>query len=320
MFIKKASDIPSSEITPKRVYMNRRNFLAGAAAAGAVALAARPVARWLDSGPVLAAGQKLEGLVKSPYSTTEEMTPYDDVTTYNNFYEFGTAKSDPARTAQNYKTSPWTVSFEGEVMKPQTLGVEDILKMAPLEERIYRLRCVEGWSIVVPWVGFPLSVLINRVQPTSKARYVQFFTDLDPQQMPALGRSGLDWPYREGLRMDEAMHPLTILCFGLYGEVLPNQNGAPIRVIIPWKYGFKSGKSIVRFRFMEQQPETTWNMAFAREYGFYSNVNPEVNHPRWSQATERRLGEFLKRKTLMFNGYADQVASLYAGMDLRKNY
>jgi len=321
MLIKKPSAIRYSEVTPKSLYINRRKFLAGAAAAaGTAALLGRPIAHWFEDTPVHAAGTKLENLAKSPFSTTEKQTPYKDVTNYNNYYEFSTNKFEPAKLAQNFKTRPWTVSVEGEIAKPQKFDIDSIMKLAPLEERIYRHRCVEGWSIVVPWIGYPLNALINRVQPTPKAKFVQFVTDLDPAQMPGLRSGGLDWPYTEGLRMDEAMHPLTILCFGLYGEVLPNQNGAPIRTIIPWKYGFKSTKSIVKIRFMEKQPDTAWNKANAHEYGFYSNVNPEVDHPRWSQATERRLGEFSKRKTLMFNGYGDQVASLYTGMDLRKYY
>ena len=322
MLIKKPSDIPSFEITPKSVYLNRRRFLVGAAAAGAAVAAAGPLARWLTPAPVSAQGQgkKIPGVVKGPYAAKDALSSYNDVTTYNNYYEFGTDKDEPAQLAKNFKTSPWTVTVEGEVAKPKKFDLDEIMKMATLEDRIYRHRCVEGWSIVVPWIGFSLSNLIKRVEPTSKAKYVQFFTALDPKQMPGLSRGGLDWPYREGLRMDEAMHPLTILCFGLYGEVLPNQNGAPIRTIIPWKYGFKSTKSIVRIRFVESQPETSWNTQNSSEYGFYSNVNPQVNHPRWSQAAERRLGEFSKRPTLMFNGYADQVASLYAGMDLRRFY
>jgi len=322
MLIKKPGDIPFSEVTPKSVYLNRRTFLMGAAAAGAVVAASGPVGRWLVPAPVSAQGQgrKIPGVVKGPYAATDRLSSYNDVTTYNNYYEFGTDKAEPAQLARNFKTSPWTVTIEGEVAKPQTFSVDDLMKLAALEERIYRHRCVEGWSIVVPWIGFPLSHLIKRVEPNSKAKYVQFFTALDPAQMPGLSRGGLNWPYREGLRMDEAMHPLTLLCFGLYGEVLPNQNGAPVRTIIPWKYGFKSTKSIVRINFVEWQPATSWNAYLPREYGFYSNVNPQVAHPRWSQATERRLGEFSKRPTLMFNGYADQVASLYAGMDLRKLY
>jgi len=322
MLIKKPSEFRYSEITPKDWHLNRRTFLVGVAAAGAIAAASGPVARWLSPPAVSAQGQgkKLAVASKRPFSSSEKMTSYDDVTTYNNYYEFGSDKSAPAQYAKNFKTSPWTVGIEGEVAKPQRFSVDDLMNLAPLEERIYRHRCVEAWSIVVPWIGFPLSNLIKRVEPTSKAKYVQFFTAHSPAQMPGLKYGGLDWPYREGLRMDEAMHPLTILCFGLYGEVLPNQNGAPLRTIIPWKYGFKSTKSIVQIRFVESQPATSWNAYAPKEYGFYSNVNPQVSHPRWSQATERRLGEFGKRPTLMFNGYADQVASLYSGMDLKKYY
>src|SRR3984957_13043023 len=319
MLIKKSSAFRWSEITPKDVYMNRRKFLAGAAGAAGAALAAGPASSWLEPQTAHAEGAKLTPASKSPFSTTEKETPFQSITTYNNYYEFGTDKSDPAHYATKFVTSPWSVSVEGEVAKPQKFSVEDLMALAPLEERIYRHRCVEAWSIVVPWIGYSLSVLINKVQPTPKAKFVQFFTDLDPKQMPGLAEGGLDWPYREGLRMDEAMHPLTTLCFGLYGEVLPNQNGAPLRTIIPWKYGFKCTKSLVRVKFMTTQPDTSWNSAGPTEYGFYSNVNPNVDHPRWSQATERRLGEFSKRKTLMFNGY-DQVASLYAGMDLKKYY
>jgi sulfoxide reductase catalytic subunit YedY len=325
MLIKKREEFRYSEVTPKDWYLNRRRFLVGAAAAGAIAAASDPVARWLSPAPVSAQGQgrKLAVASKSSFSSKEQLTPYQDVTTYNNYYEFGTDKSQPAQLAKNFKTSPWTVSVEGEVAKPQQFSADDLMKLAPLEERIYRHRCVEAWSIVVPWIGFPLSNLIKKVEPTSKAKYVQFFTALDPKQMPWLRQGGLDWPYREGLRLDEAMHPLTLLCFGLYGEVLPNQNGAPLRTIIPWKYGFKSTKSIVRVRFLQNLPETTWNTANAQEYGFYSNVNPNVPHPRWSQASERRLdGSYFGKKipTQMFNGYADQVASLYSGMDLKKYY
>ena len=325
MLIKKPADIRFSEVTPKDVYLNRRRFLVGAAAAGAIAAASGPLSRWLSPPPIYAQGkgQKLQIASKSPFSTTEKTTPFTDVTTYNNYYEFGTDKGQPAQLAKNFKTTPWTVTVEGEVAKPQQFSVDDLMKLAPLEERVYRHRCVEAWSIVVPWIGFPLSNLINRVQPTPKAKFVQFFTDLDPKQMPWLRQGGLEWPYREGLRMDEAMHPLTLLCFGLYGEVLPNQNGAPLRTIIPWKYGFKSTKAIVRVRFLQNQPETTWNTMSATEYGFYSNVNPKVDHPRWSQASERRLdGSYFGKKipTQMFNGYADQVASLYNGMDLKKFY
>jgi len=320
MLIKKPSDIPSSEITPQSVYLNRRKFLAGAAAAGAVALAGRAAGNLL--APVLAHadGAKLNVTVKSPFSTTEKETSLEDITHYNNFYEFGTDKYTPAKLAQAMHTRPWKVLVDGDVLKPKTFDIDDLLKLAPLEERIYRHRCVEGWSIVVPWNGYPLFALINQVQPTSKAKYVMFETALDRSTMPGVRDPVLNWPYTEGLRLDEAMHPLALLCFGLYGEELPKQDGAPIRTVVPWKYGFKSCKSIVRIRFMEKQPPTAWNMAAPSEYGFYSNVNPNVDHPRWSQATERRLGEFFKRKTLMFNGYGDQVASLYNGMDLRKYY
>jgi sulfoxide reductase catalytic subunit YedY len=248
------------------------------------------------------------------------MNSLEDITHYNNFYEFGTDKEQPAVLAKNFKTTPWTVSVEGEVAKPKTYDLDAIMKLAPLEERIYRHRCVEGWSIVVPWIGYSLSTLIKLAEPTAKAKYVAFQSLYDPKQMWSPMRAGIPFPYVEGLRMDEAMHPLTLLSVGLYGEVLPNQNGAPVRLVIPWKYGFKSIKSIVKIRFQEKQPPATWNIAIPNEYGFYSNVNPKVDHPRWSQAKERRLGEFFKRDTLMFNGYADQVASLYTGMDLKKYY
>jgi sulfoxide reductase catalytic subunit YedY len=268
----------------------------------------------------LLAGTRLNGVVKSPFSTNEKQTPFSDVTHYNNFYEFGTGKEQPAELAKNFKTSPWTVSIEGAVHKPRTYDLDALMKMAPLEERIYRHRCVEAWSIVVPWIGFPLNVLVKQVEPTSNAKFIAFQSLYDPKQMLSPRWAGIPFPYVEGLRMDEAMHPLTILCVGMYGETLPNQDGAPIRLVVPWKYGFKSIKSIVKIRFVEQQPPTTWNMAAPREYGFYSNVNPDVDHPRWSQARERRLGEFFKRSTLMFNGYGDQVAHLYSGMDLRKYF
>ena len=319
MLIKKASDIRSSEITPKSVYLNRRKFLAGAAAAGAVGLAGRAASELLLPGRAFAEGGKLNVTVKSPFSTTEKVNSLDDVTHYNNYYEFGTDKYSPAKYAQALRTSPWKVQVDGEVLKPRTFDIDDLQKLAPMEERIYRHRCVEGWSIVVPWNGYSLSTLINAVQPSSKAKYVQFLTALDTKSMIGTRDPVLNWPYSEGLRLDEAMHPLTLLCFGMYGEELPKQNGAPVRTVIPWKYGFKCCKSIVRIKFVEKQPSTAWNMAAPGEYGFYSNVNPTVDHPRWSQATERRLGEFFKRKTLMFNGY-DDVASLYSGMDLRKYY
>lgn len=310
MNIYKPQTIPSSEITPKAVFEARRKFMQ--LAGGAYLTALLPTTTW--------AAEKLLDLKKSAYNTSEELTPLKDVTSYNNFYEFGTSKEDPAANAGNFKTRPWTVSIEGEVKKPKVFDLDELLKLAPLEERIYRLRCVEAWSMVVPWVGYSLAELIKQVEPTGNAKFVEFVSLHDPKQMPGQQRPVLNWPYREGLRIDEAMHPLTLLTFGLYGEVLPNQNGAPIRVIMPWKYGFKSAKSIVKIRFVEQQPTTSWMQAGPNEYGFYANVNPEVDHPRWSQAKERRIGEFLKRKTLMFNGYADEVAGLYAGMDLNKYF
>ncbi len=324
MVIKKPNDIRFSEVTPKNTYLNRRTFLVGTAAAGATAAASGPVSRWLAPMPVFAQGQgrKLPVASKSPFSATDTLTPYHDVTSYNNYYEFGTNKAQPAQLARNFRTTPWTVSVEGEVAKPQKFSTDDLMKLAPLEERIHRHRCVEGWSMVIPWIGFSLSNLIKRVEPTSKAKYVQFFTALDPRQMPWLRQGGLEWPYREGLRLDEALHPLTLLCFGLYGEVLPNQNGAPLRTIIPWKYGFKSTKAIVGIRFLQSQPETSWNTNWPQAYGFYSNVNPQVRYPH-SQATEQRLdGSFFGKRipTLMLNGYAEEVASLYRGMDLRKFY
>jgi sulfoxide reductase catalytic subunit YedY len=319
MLIKKAEDIRSSEITPKSVYLNRRKFLAGAALAGAAAATGIGLREIVSPSATAFAGNKINGIQKSPLSTTETVTPYKDVTNYNNYYEFSTEKDEPAKLAQKFRTRPWKVKIDGLVDKKQELDVDTIIKMAPPEERIYRHRCVEGWSIVVPWVGFSLSELIKRVNPTSKAKFVEFTTILDKTQMPGQQRNVLEWPYVEGLRMDEAMHPLALLCFGMYGEDLPNQDGAPIRIIVPWKYGFKSAKAIVRIRFVDKQPLNTWNISAPMEYGFYSNVNPNVDHPRWSQARERRLGEFSKRPTLMFNGY-DQVASLYSGMDLKKNF
>ncbi len=317
MIIKRPLEIRYSEVTPKQGYLNRRRFLAG----GALGLAAGwKLFRMAAPAQVAYAGPKLNATMKSPFSTTEKPTSYQDVTHYNNFYEFGTSKEQPAELAKNFRTSPWTVKIEGAVAKPQTLDLDAVMKIAPLEERIYRHRCVEGWSIVVPWIGFSLSALIKQVEPTSKAKYVAFESLYDLKQMPAGRFAGISLPYVEGLRMDEALHPLALLCVGLYGEVLPNQNGAPLRLVVPWKYGFKSIKSIVKIRFTESAPPTTWNLSSSHEYGFYSNVNPEVDHPRWSQAKERRLGEFGKRPTLKFNGYGDQVAGLYAGMDLRKNF
>jgi sulfoxide reductase catalytic subunit YedY len=319
MVIKKAGEIPSSEITPKNLYLNRRKFLAGTALAGVAVAAGVGLHEIGSPSSVAQANTKIDGIQKSPLSTSEAITPYKDVTNYNNYYEFSTDKYEPAGLARNFKTRPWAVTIDGAVKKKQVLDVDTIIKMAPPEERIYRHRCVEGWSIVVPWVGFSLSELIKRADPLPNAKFVEFTTLFDLQQMPGQRGRVLQWPYVEGLRMDEAMHPLALLCFGMYGELLPNQDGAPLRMVIPWKYGFKSIKAIVRIRFVDSQPSNTWNLSAPNEYGFYSNVNPTVDHPRWSQATERRLGEFRKRPTLMFNGY-DQVASLYSGMDLKKNF
>src|SRR5216684_1978214 len=323
MLIKKPNDIPSSEITPKVSYINRRQFLTGAAVTGA-ALVGGLYLRNHDgdtSTVEAAAGAKLSGIVKSPFSTTEKPNSFKDITNYNNYYEFSTDKYEPAGLAANFRTRPWTVSIEGLVKKPKKLDIDTILKLAPLEERIYRHRCVEGWSMVIPWVGFPLSALIKAAEPLPSAKFVAFQTVVAPDQMPNQKRNDvLDWPYVEGLRLDEAMHPLAIMAVGLYDEVLPNVDGAPLRLVVPWKYGFKSIKAIVKISFTDAMPPTTWNKMAANEYGFYSNVNPQKDHPRWSQASERRIGEFRKRPTLMFNGYADQVASLYSGMDLQKNY
>jgi sulfoxide reductase catalytic subunit YedY len=314
VLIRRPSDIRPSEITPREIYLNRRQWMAGAA--GLALAAAMP--HGADAAPLSAE--------KSPFSTDEKLTRREDATSYNNYYEFGTGKADPAANAHTLKTSPWTVKVDGLVAKPAEFAVEDLIKSSALEERIYRMRCVEGWSMVIPWIGFPLADLIKRVEPQGSAKYVAFETAQRPDEMPGLKSifPVLDWPYVEGLRLDEAMHPLTILAVGLYGETLPNQNGAPIRLVVPWKYGFKGIKSISRISFVEKQPETSWNRQASNEYGFYANVNPNVDHPRWSQATERRIGEgglFVKRRpTLMFNGYTEQVASLYTGMDLRKFY
>ena len=315
----------SSEITPMRLYQRRRDVIRqlGGGATG-VALGS-----WVGAGAFAqqTAPGKLARLpgVKSAVAgavTMEKLTDYKDASSYNNYYEFGTDKADPAKNAHTLKSSPWVVEVEGMVKKPAKYTLEDLLKLSPQEERIYRLRCVEGWSMVIPWVGYSLSELIKRVEPLGSAKYVEFITLADPKTMPFVGSQVLDWPYAEGLRMDEAMHPLALLSFGMYGEVLPNQNGAPVRLVLPWKYGFKSAKSLVKIRFTDKQPGTAWNKAAANEYGFFSNVNPEVDHPRWSQATERRIGEdglfVKKRKTLMFNGYEPQVGQLYAGMDLKK--
>lgn len=316
-------DLPfPSEITPRDVYESRRTFIrqlaVGAIAGGSLLEMANREA--FAQG---AARAKLAGKANPAYIALDKITAHKDATTYNNFYEFGTDKSDPAENAHTLITRPWTVAIEGEVKKPMTLDLDQLLKLAPLEERIYRLRCVEGWSMVIPWTGYSLSELIKKVEPTGNAKYVEFISLADRKQMPGVGSRVLNWPYAEGLRMDEAMHPLALLTLGMYGEVLPNQNGAPVRIMLPWKYGFKSAKSIVKIRFVKDQPRTAWNVAAPSEYGFYSNVNPEVDHPRWSQASERRIGEdgFLakKRKTLMFNGYND-VAPLYAGMDLKRYF
>jgi methionine sulfoxide reductase catalytic subunit len=317
-----------SDITPSGIYQRRREIIrlmaGGAAGAALAGFASRQAMAQAVPKPgklaALAGGKSaVAGAV-----TMEKITDYKDTTTYNNFYEFGTDKSDPAKNAGTLVTRPWTVAIEGMVKQPRTYALEDLIKLAPQEERIYRLRCVEGWSMVIPWVGYSLSELIKKVEPLGSAKYVEFVTLADPKTMPFVGSRVLQWPYVEALRMDEAMHPLALLAFGMYGEVLPNQSGAPVRMVLPWKYGFKSGKSIVKIRFTDQEPRTAWNKAAAQEYGFYSNVNPNVDHPRWSQATERRIGEdglfAKKRKTLMFNGYEAQVASLYAGMDLKKNF
>jgi sulfoxide reductase catalytic subunit YedY len=324
MVIKKAADIKSSEITPKDLYMNRRKFIASASTMAASAAAALAGLDAFATPEQARAGQKLANIKKSSYSTDEKQNSFKDITSYNNFYELGVDKGDPAQNAKYLTTRPWSVAVEGEVKKPKTFDIDTIMKMSPLEERIYRLRCVEAWSMVVPWVGFPLSALIKQVEPTNNAKFIQFVTLVDPKrlpgQKPAIFGSVIDWPYVEGLRMDEAMHPLTILSVGLYGEVLPGQNGAPLRLVVPWKYGFKSIKSIVKIQFVEAQPPTSWNKMQPQEYGFYSNVNPEVDHPRWSQASERRIGEFLRRKTIEFNGYGEQVAGLYKGLDLKKYY
>jgi sulfoxide reductase catalytic subunit YedY len=308
--------IAASEITDRGLYLRRRELiLAGAAAAGSALLPSLA-----GAAPEPTPTAKLPDVRPGPFGTDEERTPKQDATSYNNFYEFGTDKEDPKRHAGSLRTRPWQVAIEGEVKKPGVVDLDALLAPHPLEERVYRLRCVEAWSMVIPWVGFPLGDLLRRFEPTSQAKYVAFTTLLDPQQLPGQKRAVLDWPYVEGLRIDEALHPLAILAVGMYGEVLPNQNGAPLRLVVPWKYGFKSIKSIVKIRLTRTQPPTSWNLAAPDEYGFYSNVNPDVDHPRWSQARERRIGEFRRRKTLPFNGYAEQVASLYAGLDLRKNF
>jgi sulfoxide reductase catalytic subunit YedY len=317
MLIRHRPDLLSSDITPEAAYCDRREFIATAAAMGVGAIAA------VSGIPGMAGAQQgTPQAVGKPFGLQpdDKPTPWEDVTTYNNFYEFGTGKGDPSEEATKFKTKPWTVRVDGLVNKPADYQLEDFLKPSVVEDRIYRHRCVEAWSMVVPWRGIPLADVIKRAEPNSKAKFVEFTTLLDPKQMPGERSNVLPWPYTEGLRLDEAQNPLALLVVGVYGRTLPNQNGAPLRLVLPWKYGFKGIKSIVRIRFTDSQPKTAWNQAASNEYGFYSNVNPTVDHPRWSQATERRIGEFLKRKTLMFNGYADQVASMYAGMDLRRNY
>ncbi len=308
---RRSPDILPSEITPPDIYRERRRFMQGI---GALALGVG------FGATAEAEAARLAGVRPDPHPPDDARTPYRDVTTYNNFYEFGSGKDDPAAYAGSLRTRPWTVAVEGAVNRPRVWDIDALLRLASLEERVYRLRCVEGWSMVIPWVGFSLRELIRRAEPTGDAKYLEFVTLHDPAQMPGQRRRVLDWPYVEGLRMDEAMHPLTLLAVGLYGEVLPNQNGAPVRLVVPWKYGFKSAKSLVRIRFVEKPPRTAWMAAAPDEYGFYSNVNPQVAHPRWSQAKERRIGELFRRDTLMFNGYADAVAGLYRGMDLKRYF
>jgi sulfoxide reductase catalytic subunit YedY len=320
---------PASEITPERSYLRRREFLRHSLLFTATSSAVGGTLLWLIRGlrakdrqkPAASTSLQPSTLTitrQLDYSSGEAKTPYGSVTTYNNFYEFGVDKGDPAENAHTLKTRPWTVAIEGEAMRPQIIDIDRLLEWFPLEERVYRMRCVEAWSMVIPWVGFPLGDLLRRLEPTSRAKYVALTTLLDPEQMPGQRRGLLDWPYVEGLRIDEAMHPLTILAIGLYSRPLPNQDGAPLRLVVPWKYGFKGIKSIVKIRLTEEPPPSTWNLAAPGEYGFFANVNPAVDHPRWSQATERRIGEFRRRPTLPFNGYADQVGGLYAGMDLRR--
>jgi methionine sulfoxide reductase catalytic subunit len=330
--------LPSSEITSESLWLRRREFIKNAALFAGTTTAVGGALLYLASGgradapdsgqqeqqsfsaaPPDAGSSEL-AYTRGPFATDEPMTPFKDVTSYNNFYEFGVEKSDPSDNAHTLRPRPWTVTFAGQIAKPQTVDIDTLIRWSPLEERVYRMRCVEAWSMVIPWVGLPLGQLLKRLEPTSKAKYVAFTTLLDVVQMPGQRRRVLDWPYVEGLRIDEAMNPLTLLAVGLYGKVLPNQNGAPIRLVVPWKYGFKGIKSIVRMELTEKQPPTTWSLAAPNEYGFYANVNPQVDHPRWSQATERRIGELRRRKTLPFNGYGEQVASLYSGMDLRVNF
>jgi len=324
MLIKKPADLRESDVTDQSLYLRRREFLQVAGSTAVAMATVGGVPAFEGTSTALHAqnpsARKLENFTKSAFNTDEKMNSYKDVTTYNNFYEFGLDKADPARYSSTLRPSPWSVVVDGQCGKPGTYTIEDIMKWFPLEERIYRMRCVEAWSMVIPWVGFPLADFVKRFQPTSRAKFVKFTTLVDTKQMPGQTEPALPWPYVEGLRMDEALHPLALMAVGLYGEVLPNQNGAPIRLVVPWKYGFKGIKSIVRVSFEESQPLNTWQRVRADEYGFYANVNPAVDHPRWSQASERRIGEFFKRKTLPFNGYADHVASLYTGMDPRKLY
>jgi sulfoxide reductase catalytic subunit YedY len=321
MLIRRTERFRESDVTDERLYLRRREFIAGAAALGFLPAGTAEA----SPAPPVASLPPLAGRRNDALSVKEAPTRVEAATTYNNFYEFGVEKDDPVRLGGTLRPRPWTVVVDGLVHRPRRYDIDDLLRKFPLEERIYPLRCVEAWSMVIPWIGFPLSALLKQVEPTGQAKFVEFTTLMDPEQFPGQRKglfnfSSLDWPYTEGLRLDEALHPLTLLTVGMYGRVLPNQNGAPVRVVVPWKYGFKSAKSIVRIRLTSEQPATAWNKAAPHEYGFYSNVNPEVSHPRWSQATERRIGEFRRRPTLMFNGYADQVASLYAGMDLRKHY
>ncbi len=315
MLVKKGLDIKSSEITPKKLYMNRRKFIASSAAVTGLGLV-KPSALF----SLQEQEKQLKIAKKGEYTVDESLTAYEEAAGYTNYYEFSTSKKETIKLAKDFKTRPWQVSVEGEVEKPQKFDVDEIINMFPLEERVYRWRCVEAWGMIIPWIGFPLADFIKKCSPTSNAKFVEFTTIYDPKQMPGLKSDVLPWPYVEGLRMDEAMHPLTILSVGMYGEILPNQNGAPLRLVVPWKYGFKGAKSIVKIRFRKKMPRTSWNKKRPEEYGFYANVNPNVNHPRWTQATERRIGEEGRRKTLMFNGYEDEVGSLYSGMDLKKYY
>ncbi len=332
---REGTDVPASEITPKSLYLGRREMLGGALLLASPIVTALAMKSWIVPRravhqskplpvPVVTAASTAPSTTGAPvatgFFTDEARTPLADVTSYNNFYEFGLGKEDPQEAARGFVTRPWTLSVDGLVARPRVFDVDQLLRRFPLEERVYRLRCVEGWSMVIPWNGFPLAALLAEVAPLSSARYVEFTTLHDPERMPGQRRDVLDWPYREGLRLDEAMHPLTLLALGLYGEVLPNQNGAPVRLVVPWKYGFKSAKSIVRIRLTDTEPPTAWSVAAPEEYGFYSNVNPDVSHPRWSQATERRIGEFGRRRTQRYNGYGEQVAQLYAGMDLVRNF